>query len=68
MAIAYEQASKTAVARPPYPAYPTITSAFMQAVDQAFNGGDPKAALTRSRRRSTRTSRITTDIRPSVIN
>ncbi|MBB5538889.1 ABC transporter substrate-binding protein [Rhizobium giardinii] len=46
MAIAYEQASKTAIARPPYPAYPTITSAFMQAVDEAFNGGDPKAALT----------------------
>jgi multiple sugar transport system substrate-binding protein len=46
MAIAFEQASKTAVARPPHPAYPTITSAFMQAVDQAFNGGDPKEALT----------------------
>ncbi|MGZ2487850.1 multiple sugar transport system substrate-binding protein [Rhizobium pisi] len=46
MAIAFEQASKTAVARPPHPAYPTITSAFMQAVDEAFNGGDPKEALT----------------------
>ncbi|MBX5222954.1 ABC transporter substrate-binding protein [Rhizobium sp. NLR8a] len=46
MAIAFEQASKTAVARPPHPAYPTITSAFMQAVDEVFNGGDPKEALT----------------------
>ncbi|MDK4732135.1 sugar ABC transporter substrate-binding protein [Rhizobium sp. CNPSo 3490] len=45
MAIAFEQASKTAVARPPHPAYPTITSAFMQAVDEVFNGGDPKEAL-----------------------
>ncbi|WP_064692786.1 ABC transporter substrate-binding protein [Rhizobium aegyptiacum] len=46
MAIAFEQASKTAVGRPPHPAYPTITSAFMQAVDEVFNGGDPKEALT----------------------
>ncbi|ABC93941.1 probable sucrose ABC transporter, substrate-binding protein (plasmid) [Rhizobium etli CFN 42] len=46
MAIAFEQASKTAVARPPHPAYPTITAAFMQAVDEVFNGGDPKEALT----------------------
>ncbi|MBX5216042.1 MULTISPECIES: sugar ABC transporter substrate-binding protein [unclassified Rhizobium] len=46
MATAFEQASKTAVARPPHPAYPTITSAFMQAVDEVFNGGDPKEALT----------------------
>jgi multiple sugar transport system substrate-binding protein len=45
MEIAFEQASKTAVARPPHPAYPIITSAFMQAVDEVFNGGDPKAAL-----------------------
>ncbi|AGS25721.1 ABC transporter substrate-binding protein [Rhizobium etli] len=46
MAIAFEQASKTAIARPPHPAYPTITAAFMQAVDEVFNGGDPKEALT----------------------
>ncbi|TCU18175.1 ABC transporter substrate-binding protein [Rhizobium sullae] len=46
MAIAFEQASKTAIARPPHPAYPTITSTFMQAVDEIFNGGDVKAALT----------------------
>ncbi|TCQ00507.1 carbohydrate ABC transporter substrate-binding protein (CUT1 family) [Rhizobium sp. PP-F2F-G36] len=46
LAIAFEQASKTAVARPPHPAYPTITSAFMQSVDTIFNGGDVKESLT----------------------
>ena len=34
------------VPRPPHPAYPTITSAFMQAVDQIFNGEDAQKALT----------------------
>lgn len=46
LAVAFEQASKTAIARPPHPAYPTITSAFMQAVDKIFNGDDAQAALT----------------------
>jgi multiple sugar transport system substrate-binding protein len=46
LAVAFEQASKTAIARPPHPAYPTITSAFMQAVDKIFNGGDVQEALT----------------------
>lgn len=46
LAVAFEQASKTAVARPPHPAYPTITSAFMQAVDKIFNGDDAQDALT----------------------
>ncbi|MBY2915926.1 ABC transporter substrate-binding protein [Rhizobium leguminosarum] len=46
LAVAFEQASKTAIARPPHPAYPTITSAFMQAVDKIFNGGDAQEALT----------------------
>jgi len=45
MAVAFEQAQKTAVARPPHPAYPAITSAFMQAADKAFNGGNVKEAL-----------------------
>jgi multiple sugar transport system substrate-binding protein len=45
LAVAFEQASKTAIARPPHPAYPTITSAFMQAVDKVFNGGDVQEAL-----------------------
>lgn len=51
MAIAFEQADKTAVARPPHPAYPTITSAFMQAVDTIFNGGDVKRALSDAARK-----------------
>jgi multiple sugar transport system substrate-binding protein len=46
LAVAFEQASKVAVPRPPHPAYPTITSAFMQAVDQIFNGEDAKKMLT----------------------
>jgi multiple sugar transport system substrate-binding protein len=46
MAIAFEQAAKSAVPRPPHPAYPTITASFMQAVDAIFNGGDVKEALT----------------------
>lgn len=45
LAVAFEQASKTAVARPPHPAYPAITSAFMQAVDKIFNDGDVQEAL-----------------------
>ncbi len=48
MAIAFEQASKSAVARPPHPAYPTITSAFMQAFDVIINGGDAKTELTKA--------------------
>ena len=46
LAVAFEQASEAGVARPPHPAYPTITSAFMQAVDKIFNGGDAQEALT----------------------
>ena len=46
LAVAFEQASKVAVPRPPHPAYPAITSAFMQAVDQIFNGEDAQKALT----------------------
>jgi multiple sugar transport system substrate-binding protein len=51
LAVAFEQASKTAVARPPHPAYPTLTSSFMQAVDKIFNGADVKEALTASARK-----------------
>ena len=51
LAIAFEQASKSAVARPPHPAYPTITSAFMQAVDKIFNGDDAQEALTAAARK-----------------
>lgn len=44
MAIAAEQANY-AVARPPHPAYPTITSAFMKAFDDILSGADVKSAL-----------------------
>ncbi len=46
--IGIEQAESTALPRPPHPAYPTITLAFMTAIDSAFNGGDIKAALTKA--------------------
>jgi multiple sugar transport system substrate-binding protein len=45
MAIAFEQASKSAVPRPPHPAYPALTAAFMQAFDSAMNGADVKESL-----------------------
>lgn len=48
MHVGVEQADTTAVPRPPHPAYPTITLAFMTAIDSAFNGGDVKAALTKA--------------------
>lgn len=51
MAVAFDQADKTAVARPPHPAYPTITVAFMEAMDTIFNGGDPKKALNKAARK-----------------
>ncbi|MCO6180995.1 sugar ABC transporter substrate-binding protein [Ciceribacter sp. RN22] len=40
LAIAFDQASRSAQQRPPHPAYPVITSAFMQAVDRILNGSD----------------------------
>ena len=48
MHVGLEQADSTAVPRPPHPAYPTITLAFMTAIDAAFNGGDVKVALTKA--------------------
>lgn len=45
MATAFEQASKSAVPRPPHPAYPTITLAFQVAMTNIFDGGDPKTEL-----------------------
>ena len=48
MHVGIEQAETTAVPRPPHPAYPTITLAFMTAIDSAFNGGDVKAALAKA--------------------
>lgn len=45
MAVAFEQASKTAVARPPHPAYPAITLAVQEAMDKVFNKVPAKKAL-----------------------
>ncbi len=45
LAIAYEQATKTAMPRPPHPAYPAITTAYMNAVDAILNGADVKKTL-----------------------
>jgi multiple sugar transport system substrate-binding protein len=46
MAIAVDQAAKTAVPRPMHPAYPTITKSFAEAFDDIVNGKiDPARAL-----------------------
>lgn len=44
MAIAFKQAD-FAVARPPHPAYPTITVEFARAFDEILSGTDPQKAL-----------------------
>lgn len=46
MVVGAEQSNKSAVSRPEHPAYPTITSAFMKAVDGIFNGADVQNKLT----------------------
>lgn len=46
MAVAFEQAAKTAVPRPPHPAYPAITLAAQTAFTDIFDGADPKEELT----------------------
>lgn len=46
MAVAFEQATKTAVARPPHPGYPAITLAVQEAMDKIFNKVPAKTALT----------------------
>jgi multiple sugar transport system substrate-binding protein len=48
MATAFEQASKSAVPRPPHPGYPTITLAFQVAMTNIFDGADPQAELTKA--------------------
>lgn len=48
MALAFEQASKSAVPRPPHPAYPTITLAFQVAMTNIFDGADAKAELSKA--------------------
>lgn len=47
MAIAFEQ-SEVAVPRPQHPAYPTITNAFMDALDRILNGENVQETLTRA--------------------
>lgn len=48
MTIAFEQADKTAVPRPPHPAYPTITLAFQQAMTNIFDGADVQEELSKA--------------------
>jgi len=48
MATAFEQASKSAVPRPPHPGYPTITLAFQVAMTNIFDGADPKTELAKA--------------------
>lgn len=48
MAVAFEQATKSAVSRPPHPAYPTITLAFQNAMTNIFDGADPQEELSKA--------------------
>lgn len=48
MAVAFEQAGKSAVPRPPHPAYPTITLAFQQAMNNIFDGADAQEELSKA--------------------
>lgn len=48
MALAYEQAGKSAVPRPPHPGYPTITLAFQVAMTNIFDGADAKTELAKA--------------------
>lgn len=48
MAVAFEQAAKTAVPRPPHPAYPAITLATQTAFTDILDGADPQAELTKA--------------------
>ena len=48
MEVAFEQAAKTAVPRPPHPAYPAITLAAQTAFTDMFDGADPQTELTKA--------------------
>lgn len=48
MAIAFEQAAKSAVPRPPHPAYPAITLAAQVAIENIYDGADAQAELTKA--------------------
>lgn len=51
LAVLAEQLNSIAVTRPTHPAYPVITSAFAEAVDNILVGADVKAQLDRAARR-----------------
>lgn len=46
--VGFEQAAKTAVPRPPHPAYPAITLAVQTAFTNILDGADPQAELTKA--------------------
>ena len=48
MAVAFDQASKSAVPRPLHPAYPAITLAAQVAINNIFDGADPQTELTKA--------------------
>ena len=48
MAVAFEQAAKSAVPRPLHPAYPAITLAAQVAINNIFDGADPQTELTKA--------------------
>lgn len=48
MAVAFEQAEKTAVPRPLHPAYPVITLAVQTAITNILDGADAKTELTKA--------------------
>ena len=48
MTVAFEQAAKTAVPRPPHPAYPAITLAAQTAITNILDGADPQEELTKA--------------------
>ena len=48
LAVAFEQAEKTAVPRPPHPAYPAITLAAQKALTNILDGSDPQEELSQA--------------------
>ncbi|MFO1210104.1 MAG: extracellular solute-binding protein [Amaricoccus sp.] len=48
LAMAFEQAGKTAVPRPPHPAYPAISIAAQTALTAILDGADPQEELTKA--------------------
>ena len=48
MAVAFEQAAKSAVPRPLHPAYPAMTLAAQVAINKILDGADPQTELTKA--------------------